>query len=287
MLTPGEAVVPKYLVPLIAPFLAAHKVPGFGGIPGTGGAHFALGGLMPLPGGGTDHIGGSGGGFGPLMVLPAKQFIITLTGEIAKQVHNSAEAKKIANALMTKISQEIAYAKSTSAAMKSGLNLGGMDVTQGSVADQMQSYVTSLKAFSKDISALHKGGLSKDLLKQIIAAGPIQGDALAQSILTGGGTSGSGIKDVNKLYGQIGHLSNVIGAQAAGAVFGGTVAPNLKSGTFVSNNVSISVSAPGSGGLGGMTDKQVNQLVAMIQKKLLQQAQRNRKTNLKLKTRGI
>lgn len=36
MLTPGEAVVPKRLVPAIAPFLAAHKVPGFaaGGLAG-------------------------------------------------------------------------------------------------------------------------------------------------------------------------------------------------------------------------------------------------------------
>jgi hypothetical protein len=37
MLTPGEAVVPKHLVPHVAPFLAAHKVPGFasGGLAGS------------------------------------------------------------------------------------------------------------------------------------------------------------------------------------------------------------------------------------------------------------
>lgn len=38
MLMPGEAVVPKHLVPSIAPFLGAHRVPGFaaGGFAGTG-----------------------------------------------------------------------------------------------------------------------------------------------------------------------------------------------------------------------------------------------------------
>jgi hypothetical protein len=40
MLTPGEAVVPRHLVPSLAPFLAAHRVPGFasGGFVGPGSA---------------------------------------------------------------------------------------------------------------------------------------------------------------------------------------------------------------------------------------------------------
>lgn len=287
MLTPGEAVVPKNLVPLIAPFLAAHKVPGFGGVPGTSGAHFALGGMVPvnnifprIPDPIREVISGHLG----------KAFVFKLMDEITKAL-NAASARHIATALMHKIAQELQYAKSVSASMKSGLNIGGMNVDPasgaGSVADQMQSYLTSMKAFSKDISALSHGHLNKDILKQIIAAGPVQGDALAQSILNPGGTSvKSGIGQVNQLFAQIGKMSNIIGAQAGAAVFGGTLAPNLKSGTFVNNNVSISISGQGGNSLGGLTDKQINQLVAMIQKKLLQQAQRNRGTGIKLKSRN-
>jgi len=117
----------------------------------------------------------------------AKEFTIHLSGDIAKEVKNSTAAKNIANALISKLTQEVQYAKSVQASMKAGLNLGGMDVTpgtgQGTVYEQMQSYSKSLSSFSGDLSKLGKGHLNKDLMKQIVAAGPVQGDALAQSIL--------------------------------------------------------------------------------------------------------
>ena len=47
MLEPGEAIIPRYLVPLIAPILAAHRVPGFGGMPQSSASHFAAGGIVP------------------------------------------------------------------------------------------------------------------------------------------------------------------------------------------------------------------------------------------------
>ena len=49
MLEPGEAIIPRYLVPLIAPILAAHRVPGFGGVPQSSASHFAAGGLAGVP----------------------------------------------------------------------------------------------------------------------------------------------------------------------------------------------------------------------------------------------
>jgi hypothetical protein len=148
----------------------------------------------------------------------------------------------------------------------------------------MQSYAASLKAFSGDIKEMSKGGLNKDLLKQMIAAGPVQGDALAQSISQGPG----GIKAVNQLYGQIQHLSKGIGAQAAGAVYGGTIAPNMKSGTIITNNVSVNVSMGGGmgGDLGSLTPKQLKALVDQVQQALLKQAHRNRKTGVAVKGKG-
>lgn len=334
MLEPGEAVVPKHLTPLLAPFLGAHRVPGFaaGGVAGSSVLGFAsmmtealngpqvreslrsvIDGLIaadlprsagwltaqnprtPLAsgkmgGGGTGTPPIGGGGF---IVHPqsphGRQAGSHLSVEILKGITDGIknakpEAAAAAKAMVAKIGQEIAYAKQTSANMTAGLNFGGMDTTQGPVQTQMKSYADSLKTFSGDIKSMSKGGLNKDLLRQMIGAGPVQGDALAQSIQQGPG----GIKAVNQLYASIQKMSRGIGAQAAGAIFGGTLAPNLKSGTFVNNNVSISVNL--SGGKGGgdlqLTNAQINQLVSLIQKKLLQQAKRNPKTGLKLPGKG-
>ena len=173
------------------------------------------------------------------------------------------------------------YAKGISSSVKSGLNLAGMDLTQGGVLGQMQNYAAAAAAFGGDVTKLRKGHLNKDLISQIIGAGPVQGDALAQSILGGPG----GIGAVNALYKQIGHSANIIGAQGAMAQYGGMLAPNLKSGTFTSNNVSINISAGGGATL-ALSEAQIKQLVAKVQAALLKQAKRNPKTGLQLGGKG-
>jgi hypothetical protein len=316
LLEPGELVVPKHQV---AGGLVDHlrgKIPGFtaGGFAGqkTYGpaAYWGAGNDMAMwnpawyaqllanmrgtqGGFGMPHFpvrndGGGGTGTPPILIHPqspqghraGSQFSVEILKGITEGLKNAKpEAAAAAKALISRIGQEIAYAKGTTANMTAGLNFGGMDTTQGPVQTQMQSYADSLKAFSGDIKSMSKGGLNKDLLRQMIAAGPVQGDALAQSIGQGYG----GIKAVNSLYASIQHLSKGIGAQAAGALYGGTLAPNLKSGTFVTNNVSVSVSAgSGSGDLSGLSASQLKQLVALIQAALLKQAKRNRKTGVVL-----
>ena len=52
-----------------------------------------------------------------------------------------------------------------------------------------------------------------------------------------------GIKGVNSLWGQLGHATKGLGAQAAMAQYGGVLAPNLKSGSFSSTNVHININA--------------------------------------------
>ena len=162
MLEPGEAIIPRYLVPLIAPILAAHRVPGFGGVPQSSASHFAAGGVA----GGGPAIHGNVG----------KQFAYTLVDEITKALKDSG-AKNIAQALVSKIGQEVQYAKNISGNIKSGLDLAGMDLTQGGVLGQMQNYAASAAAFGGDVTKLRKGHLNKDLISQIIGAGPVQGDA--------------------------------------------------------------------------------------------------------------
>lgn len=210
----------------------------------------------------------------------AVEVIKGLTGAFKNMGPQSGTA---AQAMMNHISAEIAYAQSTTATAKQGAQLSNMDVTpgtgNGTVQEQLQSYLSTMNSFSKDMKTLSKAGLSKDLQKQLYAAGPVQGDALAQSILQGPG----GVKAANQLNASISKMASKLGAQAAVGQFGGTLAPNLKSGTFVNNNISINIGGgKGGGGLGDLTPKELSQLVQLVQQALLKQAKRNRKTGVQL-----
>ena len=141
-----------------------------------------------------------------------------------------------------------------------------------------------MQSFTKDIATLRKGKLNKNIISQLIAAGPVQGDALAQSIMNDYG----GIKGVNSLWSQLGGATKGLGAQAAMAQYGGMLAPNLRSGTFVGQggtSININVNA-GQGGTLNLTDAQIKALVAKIQAALLKQAKRNNKTGIQLSGKG-
>jgi hypothetical protein len=206
-----------------------------------------------------------------------------LSGAIAEAVKNSAGAKRIADALVTKIGQEVAYAKNVASAAMSGQGygsaglLGGFDVTpgtgNGTVAQQMQSYLTSVQSFGKDIGALRKGHLNKAIIAQLVGAGPVQGDALAQSILQGYG----GIGAVNSLWAQLGHATKGLGNQAELAQYGGLRATQ--------NHVTININAKGGTTL-DLSPAQLKQLVEEIQAQLLKQARRNNKTGIKASGKG-
>jgi hypothetical protein len=225
----------------------------------------------------------------------------------------AAQAKK----LTSDVTAEVNFAKSTAATTVSGLNFAGMSnlpaptmTAQGqpyqyyadqasgsplSVQQQMGDYLQSIQSFSGDIGKLSKGGLNKSLLKQLLGAGPLQGDEEAQSILGGAG----GIGGVNKLWKQINAASNQLGIGGAEDVYGyggagkpvsvkatadtGPVhalqaAINAVHGKTVDLHVNVTV---GSGGQ-AMSVSQINQIVAKVQEKMLEQAKRNRKTGLML-----
>ena len=293
MLEPGEAIVPRNLVSLIAPILSRYRVPGFGGMPQSSSSHFADGGIVPW---GHDFFPGPWKPASDMfprgdITGRLKGFVFTLIDEITKGL-KSASAKKIADALVSQIGKEITYARNVASAAMSGQGFGNsgifgnMDVTPGSgngtVAEQMQSYLQTVQSFTKDIGKLRKGHLNKAIIAQLIGAGPVQGDALAQSILNDYG----GISGVNKLWSQLGVATKGLGAQAAMSQYGGFIAPNLRSGSFTTNHVTININAKGSGGSLNLTPAQVKQLVATIEAELLKQARRNNKTGLQAQGKG-
>ena len=170
-------------------------------------------------------------------------------GQLASQIlegltqglKNAPQTAKAAEALVSKVTTEINFGKNLASSTVSGLGLGSMQVAQPtktsggapyqyyidqasvaaggqptSVQGQMGDYLQAIKSFQGDVGALSKGGLSKGIMSQLLSAGPIQGDALAQSILGGAG----GIKGANQLYSQIQAASTKLGVSGMTAMYG-------------------------------------------------------------------
>jgi hypothetical protein len=169
----------------------------------------------------------------------------------------------------------------------------------------MGDYLQAMKSFQGDLGKLSKAGLNKNLLQQLIAAGPLAGDQEAQSILSGAG----GAKGANQLWSQIGQAANQLGIAGASAVYGQpgvhgkTVTAGVSAnaapvhalqaaidslhGKTVTIHVNVALSSGGGGGGGRfgdppLTPKVVNQITAQVQAALLKQAKTNRRTGITL-----
>jgi hypothetical protein len=241
--------------------------------------------------------------------------------------NGSKETASMAQALVSKVQTEIAFGRGVTSTAVSGLNFGGMQVATpattsmgtpyqyytdqqaiaaggqpGSVQEQMGSYLQAMQSFQGDMSKLAKGGLEKRLMSQLYAAGPIQGDAEAQSILGGAG----GIKAANQLYNQISSLATKLGVAAIGNVYGTPATHPALQGKSVKVGVSTDAAAAqaaingihgksvtvevnlhitGGGGAGGgisLTPSQIKSVASQVQSKLLSQAKNNRRTGTTL-----
>ncbi len=266
----------------------------------------------------------------------ASQILTGLEYGIRNAPHETA---KMAQALVNKVTTEINFGKGVASAAVSGLNLPGMQVgtptaTAGgkpyqyyldqqslagggpplSVQQQMGDYLQAMQSFQGDMGKLAKGGLSKALQQQLYSAGPVQGDALAQSILGGAG----GIKGANQLWNQINSAATKLGVSAIGNVYGmpathpamaGLQGKTVKVGVHANTaaaqaainaihgksvTVSVNLNISGGGGSGGggggggldLTPQQIKQVSAAVQAQLLKQAKNNRRTGLQLQGYG-
>ena len=353
MLEPGEAVVPKHLVPQLAPFLGANKVPGFaaGGLAGLGIFEYDTGksiqALAQAVSGLAASLGANGAG-APMPAAAQKVFNAYdatlpkgIWGQFASQmlqglidgVKNAPhETAKMAKALVSQVTQAVTYGQGVAAAAKQGGGYnpwGGGSTLLGtfgnfatptttaqgqnyqyytdqaaagggqtlSVQQQMGDYLQAMKSFQGDLGKLSKAGLNKNLMQQLIAAGPLQGDQEAQSILGGAGGAGA----ANKLWNQIGKAANQLGTSTAGNIYGGgkgvkipvhadTAAAQAAINQIHGKSVVISVSLDfgghgGGGGAGGgvhLSTAQVKQVTAQVQAALLKQAKTNRRTGVSL-----
>ncbi|MGQ4353155.1 peptidoglycan DD-metalloendopeptidase family protein [Streptomyces drozdowiczii] len=104
----------------------------------------------------------------------------------------------------------------SSFAALTGLPNSGLPFGAGGVLDGLKVRLGQLKTFSANLAALAKRGLSKDLIGQIIAAGPDQGAPYAAALVA---ATDKQLKDINATQVQIGKASTAYGQAAADAMY--------------------------------------------------------------------
>ncbi|MFB7555335.1 peptidoglycan DD-metalloendopeptidase family protein [Streptomyces brevispora] len=97
-----------------------------------------------------------------------------------------------------------------------GLPNSGLPFGANGVLDGLKVRLGQLKTFSANIAALAKRGLSKDLIGQIIAAGPDQGAPYAAALVA---ATDAQLKDINATQAQISKASTAYGQSAADAMY--------------------------------------------------------------------
>jgi TP901 family phage tail tape measure protein len=138
---------------------------------------------------------------------------------------DSAKLQSLA-AKRAKIAATIAaaekYATDTAANVASGAQLtnlqsaAGGTITGSGIVSGLLGQLAAIKRFAADIKKLKSMGLGKALLGQVIDAGPVQGDQLAQAFISSGV---AGIKQANAAQAAITKASTALGRTAADVMF--------------------------------------------------------------------
>jgi hypothetical protein len=89
----------------------------------------------------------------------------------------------------------------------SSFSLPDLGNSVNSITRNIKKLLERTKDFAKNITSLSKQGLSNELLQQVIAAGPIAGSRLAQSLATAGGGT---IRDLNRSFAEFGGIASGI-----------------------------------------------------------------------------
>jgi TP901 family phage tail tape measure protein len=114
------------------------------------------------------------------------------------------------------------YATTVAGNVASGAQLTSLQSAAGGVIDGagivsgLQGQLTAIRQFAHDITRLKAMGLGTALLGQIIDAGPVQGDQLAQALITSGA---SGIQQANAAQAAITKTANSLGKTAADEMY--------------------------------------------------------------------
>jgi signal transduction histidine kinase len=98
----------------------------------------------------------------------------------------------------------------------SAFSLPDLGNSVNSLSRNIQKLMSRTKDFARNITSLSQQGLTNDLLQQVIAAGPIQGGRLAQSLA---GAGGGFISQLNQAYGEFGGIASDIAGVGTRSAF--------------------------------------------------------------------
>ncbi|MFH8867172.1 peptidoglycan DD-metalloendopeptidase family protein [Streptomyces griseus] len=125
------------------------------------------------------------------------------------------------DALTAKIAQANAFATETTTAASgfaalTSLPNSGLPFGADGILNGLQVRLGQLQAFSANLTTLGKRGLSKDLIGQIIAAGPDQGAPYAAALVK---ATDAQLKSINATQVQIGKAATAYGQNAADVMY--------------------------------------------------------------------
>lgn len=146
-----------------------------------------------------------------LSLRNSQSWVVTQLEKENKKLNSLAKARA---AVLAEINSANAYRKS----VKGGI-IGGFDITSvtnaaggppdaGDVAKFLGTSISQIKTFANNIKKLAKEGLNHKLLRQIIAAGPVQGGPVAQALAD---ASLASIRNINREEDEITSLAGKVG----------------------------------------------------------------------------
>jgi hypothetical protein len=148
-----------------------------------------------------------------------------ITAAIADGLLSKKAGAKLQSALVAQMKQARAYATSISSSAVSGYDITSMTTASGTSVTSASGILGGLKvdlgqikAFTRNMKKLGREGLNKQLLRQLFAAGPIQGGPVAAALAAAGLGE---IRAIDREESQIQSWSRKLGGVGAQSVYGG------------------------------------------------------------------
>jgi hypothetical protein len=125
-----------------------------------------------------------------------------------------AERERVYNSFLDSV-------KATFSGIRSSI-LGAFDISQlggstNAITRNMEKLLVRLRSFATNVTKLSGMGLDPALLQQVIAAGPLAGARLAQTLVAGGANA---LASINRGFGEFGQLSSQIAQTGTESLFG-------------------------------------------------------------------
>ncbi|MFI9622156.1 hypothetical protein ACIG8S_24920 [[Kitasatospora] papulosa] len=144
--------------------------------------------------------------------------LVAMVTKDTKKLHSLATAR---DKLASKIATARQYALDVAANARQGAELGNLgideeNVSAGTIQAGLSEKLARIKQFTVYIAALAKKGLSKELLRQVLAMGPDSGYAYASALM---GMGNSALRQINITSAQVSSAATSLGVWGADSMY--------------------------------------------------------------------